>query len=143
MSDAHDRTGPAAGPLRFGALTRRAEYQAVASKGFRLHRPCFTLQVWLRPEETAARTGWTVTKKEGGAVERNRIRRRLREAWRTGGATPPVPADIVVIGRRAALSAPFQSLAADLKEALAEAARRKPRRNPRRDTNETRPESSE
>jgi len=126
--DTPAKTGPVAGLLLFGRVKARHEYQAVAAKGVRIHKPGFTLQYWPRPAEASARIGFTVTKKEGGAVERNRIRRRLKEAVRTGGVAPPEPADMVLIGRSAAAAAPFQSLVADLKEALVEAAKRAARR---------------
>jgi ribonuclease P protein component len=66
-------------------------------------------------DERPARFGFTVTKKIGNAVVRNRIRRRLREAVRLGGAKEAVPGtDYVLIGRRAALTLPFARLVADL-----------------------------
>ncbi|MCC6917593.1 MAG: ribonuclease P protein component [Alphaproteobacteria bacterium] len=126
--DDHDttsRTGPAAGPCRLLTLKARADFLA-AAKGVRAHRPNLSLQRRdRRDSEPAARVGFTVTKKEGGSVERNRIRRRLRAAVREVLPEFGAPgADYVLIGRRAALDSPFQSLVQDLKEALAEAARR-------------------
>jgi len=105
-------------------LKMRADFLA-AAKGLRAHRPNLSLQRRDRGDGDPPRIGYTVTKKEGGAVERNRIRRRLREAARQvmpqDGA---LGADYVVIGRRAALDSPFQTLVQDLKETLAEAAKR-------------------
>jgi len=50
------------------------------------------------------RIGITVSSKVGNAVERNRLKRWIRHAWRE--AAPGLPAaDLVVIGRRAALGA--------------------------------------
>lgn len=63
--------------------------------------------------------GFTVSKKVGNAVERNRARRRLKAA-----AAEVMPycasanADYVVIGRRSALARPFADLKADLDKAL-------------------------
>lgn len=66
------------------------------------------------------RFGLTVTKKTGNAVERNRIRRRLREVLRELRPDWPVAAlDVVVVARRGALSAPFDALMVDLKRAIA------------------------
>lgn len=65
------------------------------------------------------RFGLTATRKTGGAVERNRMRRRLREALRRlpeGAAQPDH--DYVVVLRREALSARFEQLTAELQEAL-------------------------
>ena len=73
------------------------------------------------PEASAPpRFGLTVTKRLGKAVVRNRIRRRLREALRTGGANEARPGfDYVVIARAAALTRSFASLVADFHQALA------------------------
>ena len=66
-----------------------------------------------------ARVGLTVTKKTGGAVERNRIRRRLREALRHAKALSTEPeTDYVLVARREALTLPFATLVADLETAV-------------------------
>jgi ribonuclease P protein component len=65
------------------------------------------------------RVGFTVSRKVGGAVERNRVRRRLREIVRLSAAAGfRGGSDYVVVGRRAALALPFARLAADLTGAL-------------------------
>ncbi len=71
-------------------------------------------------EETASiRVGFTVSRKVGNAVERNRVRRRLRAA---AGKVMPVHAkeghDFVIIGRNATLRRPFAVLMKDLETAL-------------------------
>lgn len=71
-------------------------------------------------EPRPARFGFTVTKKIGNAVVRNRIRRRLREAVRLAGAMAAEPGtDYVLIGRTAALTLPFDRLIADLTSGIA------------------------
>ena len=73
----------------------------------------------------AARVGFTVTKKVGNAVLRNRIRRRLREAARTVAPDAwPEGHDAVLIAREAAASLPFEALVARLDTALRQAARK-------------------
>lgn len=100
-------------------LKRRSEFLAVANGG-RTDRRAFALQGLARGDEDAtSRVGYTVTKKTGNAVERNRIRRRLRAAVaQLGDDTVPQGADFVIIGRRAALSLPFTDLVRDLMSGL-------------------------
>jgi len=63
-------------------MKRRADFLA-AAKGTRASMPPFLVQARDRKDSAASRIGFTVTKKTGSAVERNRIRRRLRAAART------------------------------------------------------------
>jgi ribonuclease P protein component len=106
-------------------LKKRAEFLAVAG-GTRVSRPGFLLQaLQAEPIDSGRppRFGFTVTKKLGGAVVRNRIRRRLREAVRLAGDGEP-GTDYVLIGRHAALTLQFVRLVADLRGAMQELARR-------------------
>ena len=75
----------------------------------------------------ATRFGFTITKKIGNAVARNRMRRRLSHALRT----LDVPAvligwDIVIVARRPALDVPFETLLRDFKTALSRLAHKAP-----------------
>jgi len=98
-------------------LKKRAEFLAVAG-GPRASRRGFVLQKREpRADEGTlpARVGYTVTKKMGNSPERNRIRRRLREAVRlAAGGNAVAGTDYVVVGRRATLSLPFETLVTDL-----------------------------
>lgn len=82
----------------------------------------FVLQARRRAEDGAIRIGFTVSRQVGDAVERNRVRRRLREVVRlaaAGGAEGLNPGhDYVLIGRRAALAAPFGEIIQDFDVAL-------------------------
>jgi ribonuclease P protein component len=62
--------------------------------------------------------GFTVTKKLGNAAERNRIKRRLREAARACEAGFMPRHDYVLVGRREALTVPFSRLVTDLSGAI-------------------------
>ncbi len=110
-------------------LRRRSEFRAVA-RGRKVTRPGFVLQALLRPHSPATispgpRFGFTVTKKTGNAAVRNRIRRRLREAVRLSAADTAAPGvDYVLIGRRAALSLPFDRLIEDLRSGMGAVGRR-------------------
>ena len=74
-------------------------------------------------KESAAegpRIGFTVTRKTGGSVERNRIRRRLKEALRAAGPLEArADCDYVLVARREALTRDFAALVADLRSAFA------------------------
>jgi ribonuclease P protein component len=109
-------------PAGFGRLTRRSDFLK-AAKGRRFHAKGFTLQSVRcadpSPEKALPRFGFTVTKKLGGAVVRNRIRRRLKEALRLLDPLPARPGhDYVILARTEALDLPFSSLQAELGTAL-------------------------
>jgi ribonuclease P protein component len=94
--------------------------------------------------EAPPRFGLTVTKKVANAVGRNRIRRRLREALRTGGAAAGVAAlgaragqDYVIIARREALNAPFADIVSQMAEGFARLHNRNAARGRRNQTERT------
>ena len=74
-----------------------------------------------RSDPGEARFGFTVTKKTGNAVERARMRRRLKEAIRVTQALPVREGhDYVFVARRDALTTPFAELSTQIVRALAE-----------------------
>ena len=102
-------------------LRRRADFKAVAG-GKRVARQAFVLQaleVSGNSGDRPPRVGFTVTRKTGNAVVRNRIRRRLKAAVAEAGERLESATDYVVIGRRAALTLQFQRLVTDLETGLA------------------------
>ncbi len=100
-------------------LTRRAEFLRVATKGRRAAVHGLVLQALSRGAEAPVRLGFTVTKKVGNAVIRNRTRRRLKEAARVvlreGTLTG---SDLVLVGRDGTRSRPFARLVDDIRRAL-------------------------
>lgn len=78
------------------------------------------------PLAAPPRFGFTVTKKCGGAVQRNRIRRRLKEALRLLKPLPALPAnDYVILARPEALGMSFLALQAEISRALGKIETRK------------------
>jgi ribonuclease P protein component len=103
-------------------LKRRAEFLRVAGTGTRTAVHGVVLQARPRGDELPARLGFTVTKRVGNAVVRNRTRRRLKEAARLLFLQRPVlGVDLVLIGREATRGRDFSALIDDLRRALAKA----------------------
>jgi len=109
-------------PIAVERLRHRADFLRVAAGRWKYATPGLVLQ--MRPREDmsnpTARVGFTVTKKVGSAVIRNRARRRLREAARVALAEAALPGcDYVLIARAGTVGRPYPELVGDLKSALA------------------------
>jgi ribonuclease P protein component len=99
-------------------LKQRADFLAAAT-GTKAPGTGFVLQARKRGDDGPVRVGFTVSKKVGNAVERNRIRRRLREMVRLSHVDRLRRGhDYVLIGRRAALKLPFSRMMQDFDGAL-------------------------
>ena len=99
-------------------LRQRADFLAVAN-GARANSAAFVLQARRRDDDGPVRVGFTVTKKNGTATERNRIRRRLRELVKRLDVISMRPHhDYVLVGRRTALNRDFATMLDDLRSAL-------------------------
>jgi ribonuclease P protein component len=98
-------------------LTTGADFQALFQRGKRLDRPSMTI-LW-RESVEARRVGFAVSRQVRSAVERNRVRRRLREAYRATREAAPACGALVVIGKPSALSEPFKTLTSEMRRALA------------------------
>jgi ribonuclease P protein component len=110
------RAGRLAAPVE--RLRKRADFLNVAT-GPRAPAAAFVLQACERADTGPPRVGFTVSKKVGNAVERNRVRRRLREIVRLSDAGRLKPGnDYVLVGRRTALDLPFARLNEDFCQAL-------------------------
>ena len=127
---------PALSPLfRLETLKTRHLFKDAAN-GPRFSTPAFTML--RRPTSeadmnvlTGLRFGFTVTKKIGGAVERNRIRRRLKAAVCAAAPDyPDVAMDLVILARKEAISIGFEALVQDIARSLATLARRGAGRKP-------------
>jgi ribonuclease P protein component len=99
-------------------LRQRADFLAAAT-GVKAPAAAFVLQARKRGDDGPVRIGFTVSKKVGTAVERNRVRRRLREVVRLSAAARMRRGhDYVLIGRRAALELPFEKMIEELDRTL-------------------------
>lgn len=122
---------------RPSGLRKRGDFLSVQRSGVRHVTPGFVLQVSAPSPEassetekdlaeddnegggTALRIGYTVSRKVGGAVQRNRVKRKLRELGRLVLAVKATSGrDYVLIGRRAALHRPMDRIVRDLEQAL-------------------------
>ncbi len=102
-----------------GRLERRAEFLRVAAVGKKAAIGGVVLQAMHRTDARPARLGFTVTKKVGNAVIRNRTRRRLKEAVRLLlGQRPVASFDLVLIGRASTRKRNFILLQDDIRRAL-------------------------
>jgi len=112
--------GPAGGAsarfARQARLRKHADFDKVYRTGRRLFSAHMTV-FFLRRDPGPARVGFTVTRAMGTAVERNRIRRRLREAVRLNLGTVGNGVDVVIHAKKSAQAADF----AELREEIARA----------------------
>ncbi|MPZ38934.1 MAG: ribonuclease P protein component [Rhizobiales bacterium] len=99
-------------------LKQRADFLAAAN-GAKVATAAFVLQGRNRDDDGPARIGFTVSRKVGTAVERNRVRRRLRDIVRCSAADALRSGyDYVLVGRRTALSRKFDQMIEDFTNAL-------------------------
>ena len=90
-------------------LKQNHEFRRLYSKGRSTVTPCLVLYA-RQSRRTRNRIGFTVSTKLGHAVVRNRVRRRLREAYRLHEAEFVPGMELVIVARTRAASASFQEL---------------------------------
>lgn len=100
-------------------LKKRSQFLNVAHKGQKIVTPGMIAQV-LPVQAEPLRVGFTVTKKVGNSVIRNRVKRRLREAVRLAVKEERLDfsGDIVLIGRMATIKRPFPKIRQDISRIL-------------------------
>jgi len=132
----HDSAMTAEKAARFprtARLLRHADFERVYKQGRRHFSASMTVFYWVRPErdgdsETSAkkppapqglRVGFTVGRALGGAVQRNRVKRRLREAVRLSGLPGGVAADVVINPKKSLLTTDFSVVLGEVTRAFA------------------------
>jgi ribonuclease P protein component len=93
------KTGTRA-PTRENRVRKRAEFLDIQGHGARVNGDCLVFILKRRPEGSPLRLGITASRKIGGAVQRSRARRLIREGFRAVFNELPGALDIVVIVRR-------------------------------------------
>ena len=97
-------------------LKRRYEFRQTQLSGRRIHTPHFLIVVQPNALQNT-RLGITVTKKVGTAVQRNRIKRVVREVFRRNRGLFPGSHDVVFIAKRGANDIDYRSLLNELRRA--------------------------
>jgi ribonuclease P protein component len=128
-----DSGSPSRPPLARGGrkskrLLKHADFQRVYQSGRRQFTGNMTVFFLRRQNEaeqpSSPRVGLTVGKVLGGAVDRNRIKRRMREAVRLSSTACEGPVDIVFNPRKSVLTLPFAELIGEVARGLRLAAQR-------------------
>jgi len=109
--------GASAEFARQARLRKHADFDKVYRTGRRLFSAHMTV-FFLRRDPGPARVGFTVTRAMGTAVERNRIRRRLREAVRLNLGTVGNAVDVVIHPKKSAQAADFVELREEIARAF-------------------------
>ena len=104
---------------REARLLKHADFRRVYEQGRRHFSANLTAFYVALPEATGPRIGFTVSKALGGAVDRNRMKRRLREATREAWNGFDSAVDVVVNPKKTVLKAEFSVLVDEMRKALA------------------------
>lgn len=109
-------------PARIYTLTRRADFQRLTRHGRKKVMPGLIVQALESSQQggQGLRIGFTVSRRVGGAVIRNRAKRRLRAVAREVLANDAAGHDVVIVGRKDTPRRPFQLLVDDLRLASTE-----------------------
>ncbi len=103
-----------------GRLSRSADFDRVFRTGRSHAGREFVLYVFPRGDEEQARLGLSVSRKVGGAVERNRVKRLLREAFAAESPRLPLGTDAVVVARTDARALAVREGLTGVRRALAD-----------------------
>ncbi|HTI72966.1 MAG TPA: ribonuclease P protein component [Candidatus Limnocylindria bacterium] len=110
--------------LRSRRLKKSSDFAQVRNDGQRIAQGCLILN-WLACEASGTRVGVVTAKRVGDAVERNRARRLLREAFRHHREEIKQPTSIVLVARPSIVRQDFEGVRRDFLSALRRAGLRR------------------
>jgi ribonuclease P protein component len=99
-------------------LLRHADFERVYKQGRRHFASHMTVFYLRRAQDDSLRVGFTVGRALGGAVQRNRMKRRLREAVRLQGLTTSIPVDVVINPKKSLLTVEFETIQSEVVRAF-------------------------
>jgi ribonuclease P protein component len=103
---------------RTARLLRHADFERVYKQGRRHFAALITVFYLARAEASGPRVGFTIGRGLGGAVERNRMKRRLREAVRKHRGSLTVAVDVVINPKKSLLTADFSEITNQIQKAF-------------------------
>ncbi len=113
---------------RSARLLRHADFERVYKQGRRQFSASMTVFYWQRQDSafvgkksapaSGLRVGFTVSRALGGAVQRNRMKRRLREAVRLTQPSLATNADVVINPKKVLLTVEFQTVVNEVRQAF-------------------------
>lgn len=115
----HSQKRPLRSVGKSSRLLKHADFQAVYQQGRKHFSGNITVFYRRRGDESGPRVGFTVGKVLGGAVQRNRIRRRMRAAVQKSLPQLALPLDVVMHPRRQVLEMEFARLQQEVAQVFA------------------------
>jgi ribonuclease P protein component len=103
---------------RSGRLLRHADFERVYKQGRRHFASHMTVFYLRREEGEGMRVGFTVGRVLGDAVDRNRMKRRLRESVRLSRPAASPPVDVVINPKKSVQTAEFSVLLGEVGKAF-------------------------
>jgi len=121
VAEAQGQPRPSQAFPREQRILRRAEFKWVQQKGRRVHTAHFIVlllkgraRLPASAEVCWTRLGLTVGRRVGGAVQRNRVKRLVREVFRRNRELFPLDCDVVLVARPGACRLDYDSVLNEL-----------------------------
>lgn len=126
------------GHPRRARVRKRGEFRRIQSEGRKVHTKHFIVLVHPSLHEGSdTRLGITITKKVGNAVQRNRVKRVLREVFRRNRELFPPASDLVVIAKRGAPALGYDEVLGEMRGITRNLARKASAKSPARGARRT------